>query len=152
MQDRARSLQFMRRVVRQLTDSGHDPKATVPTVRARVALLILAASTLTLLAACDGWRGRAGVLGQPVAPRTQVRLWVRGSVHQVHGVRVAGDSVTAWPFIRPLNCDSCALHLALHDIDSVQVRAFDRDKSIFAAIVMTPIVYLVLLSFTIPRD
>jgi len=32
------------------------------------------------------------------------------------------------------------------------VRAFDRDKSIFAAIVLTPIVYLILLSFTIPRD
>jgi hypothetical protein len=107
---------------------------------------------LSLLASCDGWRGRDGVLGQSLAPRAQVRLWVRGTVHQVHGVRVVGDSVTAVPFIRPLACDSCALRVALHDIDSVQVRAFDRDKSIFMAILVTPMVYLVLLSFTISRD
>jgi hypothetical protein len=123
-----------------------------PGVRRPILVLLAAAAMAAPLASCDGWRGRPGVLSGSPAPRAQMRLWVRGTVHQVHGVRVAGDSLTAVPFIRRPDCDSCALHLALRDIDSVQVRAFDRDKSIFMAILMTPLLYLVLLSFTIPRD
>jgi hypothetical protein len=77
---------------------------------------------------------------------------VRGNAHQVHGVLVVGDSVTAVPFIRPPDCDSCALRVALHDVDSVQVRAFDRDKSMFMAVLMMPVVYFILLSSKIRLD
>jgi hypothetical protein len=138
--------------VSQAPDVVRRSAWVAPAACPRAARLLAAAALVALFASCNGWRGRSGVLAEPQEPRTQIRLWVHGTVHQVHGVRVAGDSVTAVPFIRPPNCEGCALHLALRDIDSVQVRALDRDKSIFVAILVLPLVYLLLLSFSIPRD
>jgi hypothetical protein len=85
-------------------------------------------------------------------PRDQVRVWVRGEGHQVHGVQVRGDSVTAVPFIRPPTCDSCALRFARTDIDSVQVRATDWRRSLVAAIIFAPVAYLFYLMSQLPRD
>ena len=147
-----RALQLMREVVRPLAVTGKDEAAIARPFRRRTASLVITISLFSLLASCESWRGHAGVLERSLEPRAQIRLWARGAVHQVHGVRVVGDSVTAVPFIRPPDCDSCALHVALRDIDSVQVRTFDRDKSIFMALVVAPIIYFVMLSFTIPRD
>ncbi len=102
--------------------------------------------------ACATWQGRAHVLESGLEQRDQVRVWVRGEGHQVHGVQVRGDSVTAVPFIRPPTCDSCALRFALTDIDSVQVRATDWRRSLVAAIILAPVVYLVYLMSQLPRD
>lgn len=110
-----------------------------------VAVLLLGVS------ACTSWHGRAGVLDRPQRTRDQVRLWVGGRSHQVHGVRVFGDSVAVVPFIRPPRCDSCALRFALRDIDSVQVRVFDRDRTTFFAVAMSPLVYLMYVASQIPR-
>ena len=55
-------------------------------------------------------------------------------------------------FIRPPTCDSCALRFARTEIDSVQVRAFDWRRSIVAAIIYAPILYLLSLLSQIPRE
>ncbi|HXY68940.1 MAG TPA: hypothetical protein VEH62_05790 [Gemmatimonadales bacterium] len=105
-----------------------------------------------LLSACASWQGRQHVLDGPLDPRDQVRLWVRGHGHQVHGVRVQRDSVIAVPFIRPPDCDSCAIRVARAAVDSVQVRATDWRASVFAAILWAPVVYLFYTLSQIPRD
>ena len=81
------------------------------------------------------------MLRSPLDERDQVKLWVQGTGHQVHGVRIHDDSVTAISFIRPPDCDSCAMRFALQDIDSVQVRAFDTRRTIVATIIFAPVVY-----------
>jgi hypothetical protein len=81
-----------------------------------------------------------------------VRLWVRGEGHQVHGVQLRGDSVIAVSFIRSPTCDSCALRFARTDVDSVQVRAFEWRRSIVAAIVLAPVLYLFYLMSQISRE
>ncbi len=102
---------------------------------------------------CATWQGRPRALDGPLGRRDQVRLWVRGEAHQVHGVTVQGDSVIAVPFTRPPSCDSCALRFARADIDSVQVRATDWRASLFAVIVFWgPMAYLFYLAAQIPRD
>ncbi len=102
----------------------------------RVVLRGIAAAALAAGAAsCASWQGRPHVLDSPLGSRDQVRLWVRGEAHQVHGVRVTTDSVTAVPFIRAPSCDSCALRFARTDVDSVQVRATDWRKTVFAVLV-----------------
>jgi len=120
------------------------------TSRPRAAAALTAMLLLAL--GCTSWYGRSAALGPSLGPRDQVRLWVHGRAYQVHGVRVSGDSVTAVPFIRPPSCDSCALRFALGEIDSAQVRAIDRDKTIFFAIVMTPVVVAFYLASQLPRD
>jgi hypothetical protein len=105
----------------------------------RLAFAALAAGA----ASCASWQGRAHVLDSPLGERAQVRLWVRGEAHQVHAVRVWGDSVIAVPFMRPPACDTCALRFARADVDSVQVRATDWRRTLFAAIVLwCPVLYL----------
>ncbi len=102
---------------------------------------------------CATWQGRPHVLESPLGRRDQVRLWVRGEAHQVHGVSVNGDSVIAVPFLRPPGCDSCALRFARADIDSVQVRATDWRASLFAAITFWgPMAYLFYMAAQISRD
>jgi len=102
--------------------------------------------------ACGTWQGRPHLLDGSLGPRDQVRLWVRGEGHQVHGVQVRGDSVIGVPFVRPPTCDSCAVRFARADIDSVQVAAFDWRGSVFAAIALAPVLYLYYVLLRIPRD
>jgi hypothetical protein len=77
---------------------------------------------------------------------------VRGEAHQVHGVRLLGDTVIAVPFDQPPTCDSCALRFARADIDSVQVRASTWGPSLAGAIAMAPFIYLMYELSRIPRD
>ena len=91
----------------------------------------------TLCACVNTWQARPGVLAGPLGPRERARLWVRGQGHELHGIRVVGDSVVAVPFFRPPSCDSCALRFALRDVDSVQVLVADQRATITAAVLAT---------------
>jgi hypothetical protein len=71
---------------------------------------------------CTSWLARPqATLREPLPPRARVQLWVDGHAFVVHGVVVVGDSLRAVPYLRSPTCDSCALHWALRDIDSVRV-------------------------------
>ena len=117
----------------------------------RVRIVAIAAWALGA-SACASWQARPDVLQGTLGRREQVRLWVRGEGHQVHGVRTDGDSLTAVPFIRSPTCDSCALRFAVRDIDSVQVRAFEWRRSVVAAVILAPVLYLFYLMSQIPRE
>jgi hypothetical protein len=51
----------------------------------------------------------------------------------MHGVTLIGDSLRAIPFLKPPTCDSCAMTLAVRDVDSVRVQAVDSEKARLAA-------------------
>ena len=108
-----------------------------PAMRGCVLLLLMGPT------ACTSWAGRAGVLNHPLTSRDQVRLWVQGQAFQVHGVRVVGDSVLVVPFIQPPQCDSCVLRFATREVDSVQVRHLDGNKSLLLAVALSPLIYVV---------
>lgn len=135
-----------------MSDRGGALVIRSVSARRRLCATAALASMLLCAPGCNGWYGRRAALSPPPDTREQVRLWVHGQAYQVHAVRVSGDSVTAVPFFRPPACDSCALRFALRDIDSVQVRAFDRDKTIFFIIIMTPVLVGFYLASQIPRD
>ena len=50
------------------------------------------------------------------------------------------------PFTQPEDCDSCLLRLALRDVDSVQVTHVDGNKTFFLLVVLSPLIYLTVLS------
>jgi len=69
------------------------------------------------------------VLRGPLGPRDRVQLWVGAHAYLMHGVTLIGDSLRAVPYLKPPTCDSCAMTLALRDVDSVRVEALDREKA-----------------------
>ncbi len=81
-----------------------------------------------------------------------MRLWVRGDAHTVHAVRVAGDSLAAVADDPPAACPGCDLHLALRDVDSVQMHRTDRGATLLAAIVAAPLLYTVVLSVIVQKS
>ena len=90
----------------------------------------IALLTAALAAGCTAWGSRPlSVLRTPLAPRDRVQLWVGAGAYDVHGVVVTGDSLRAVPFLKPPDCDSCALHLAVRDIDSVRVPIVDEERT-----------------------
>ena len=75
-----------------------------------------------LTSACGaGWRSLPTLEPGPLRPRQQAQIWERGTSHRVHGVLIGADSVSAVPFHRPPNCDSCRITLPLSVVDSVRV-------------------------------
>jgi hypothetical protein len=63
----------------------------------------------------------AGAGARAFAPRQQAQLWEGDRAHQVHAVVVGPDSVSAIPFVRPVECDSCRLIWPRSVVDSVRV-------------------------------
>lgn len=110
--------------------------------RLRIAALV----AILTLQGCTAWRS-GPTINQPLGPRAQVRIWVHGVAHQVHGVRLFGDSVAAVPFTRSPDCVSCAIRLARADIDSVQVRSSDPNMTLLLAVSLSPLMYLLYLAF-----
>jgi hypothetical protein len=82
----------------------------------RVAILLL------VTVGCGaGWRRMPVLEPGAFAPRQQAQLWEGDRAHQVHAVVVGPDSVSAIPFVRPVECDSCRLIWPRSVVDSVRV-------------------------------
>ena len=103
---------------------------------------------LVLLTGCTGWYAHPDVLVAPIPVDDQVRLCARAQCRQVHAVRVTGDSLTAVPYFQRADCDSCTLHYAMTEIDSVQTRGPNTSATAFLLVVTVPAAlgYLYLLS------
>ena len=82
----------------------------------RVLALALAAS----LSACTFWHRNDARLTEPLAPRDRVQIWIASTAHDVHGVVLQGDSLTAIPYWKAPDCDSCRVAFARADVDSVR--------------------------------
>jgi hypothetical protein len=68
----------------------------------------------------------------------------------VHGVTIEGDSVRAVPFFRPPNCDSCAIRVALRDVDSVQVEVANPRANLIGGLLMISLALLLYALTQIP--
>ena len=77
------------------------------------------------------------MLRDPLGPRDRVQLWVGAHAYMMHGVTLIGDSIRAVPYLKPPSCDSCAMTLAVRDVDSVRVEGVDREKARIAAALVT---------------
>jgi hypothetical protein len=77
---------------------------------------------LLLTTACGaGWHRVPSPAPGPLAPRQQAQLWEGEKAHQVHAVIVGPDSISAIPFFRPIECDSCRMTLPRSSVDSVRL-------------------------------
>jgi hypothetical protein len=99
----------------------------------RVAILLL------LTVGCGaGWRRVPVLEPEAFAPRQQAQLWEGDRAHQVHAVIVGADSVSAIPFVRPVECDSCRLTWPCGVVDSVRlgspVAGFWKSVGLIAAV------------------
>jgi hypothetical protein len=80
----------------------------------------LALALATTLSACTFWHRNDARLAEPLAPRDRVQIWIGTTAHDVHGIMLQGDSLTAIPSWKPPNCDSCRVAFARADVDSVR--------------------------------
>lgn len=95
---------------------------------------------LGLLSACPSYQGTmsVGKLPDPIAPADRYEFWSHGTGHQLHAVRVVGDSVIGVPWWNDPSCDSCRVALARADVDSVRTPHFDGNATGAAASVAIP--------------
>lgn len=83
-------------------------------------------ATLVLLLALGvnacgaGWRRTELPVGT-LKPRQQVQLWRGGRATQWHALVVTADTVSAVPFTRPPECDSCRISIPRMEVDSVRL-------------------------------
>ena len=110
-------------------------RCSVPGLRVAVVALMLASAT----AGCvSSWYARPlSILRGPLGPRDRVQLWVGAHAYVMHGLTLSGDSLRAVPYLKPPTCDSCAMTLAVRDVDSVRVQAVDSEKARLAAALVT---------------
>jgi hypothetical protein len=77
---------------------------------------------LLLISACGaGWHRVPSPEPGALTPRQQAQLWEGEKAHQMHAVIVGPDSISAIPFFRPIDCDSCRRTLARSSVDSVRL-------------------------------
>lgn len=95
---------------------------------------------LALLSACSSYQGAVaiGELPEPIAPAERYEFWSHGTGHQLHAVRVVGDSVIGVPWWKDPACDSCRVALARAEVDSVRTPHFDGNATGAAASVAIP--------------
>jgi hypothetical protein len=104
---------------------------------------IAAAMLLTTsVGACTTWGHKADVLTQPVPERQPLELWTGSQRHWLHGMVVRGDTIRAVPRWKPPGCDSCAILLALADVDSVRVRVASPVRTVALVTSLAAFVYI----------
>jgi hypothetical protein len=111
-------------------------------MRSRRPIAVLLAFTVT---ACTFWHRDEGLLADSLATRDRVQIWIGTTAHDVHGVVVRGDSLTAVPFWKPPDCDSCRVAFARADVDSVRAVQVSGGTVLIASVAL---IALVILYFT----
>ena len=86
-------------------------------MRYRQSIAVLLACTVT---ACTFWHRDDGLLADSLASRDRIQIWIGATAHDVHGVVTRGDSLTAVPYWKPPECDSCRVAFARSSVDSVR--------------------------------
>ena len=120
MHDRA--LQLMRESVRQTREPMHHRSRSA----SRWVLPLLIGVTAS---GCQRWHLDSEVVTRPLSERHRLEIWTATGRHEVHGVRLQGDSVRAVPYWRPPSCDSCALYFPRSTIDSIRVQKVDQFRT-----------------------
>lgn len=99
---------------------------------------------VTFLAACSSYQGTmsVGKLPDPIEPSSRYEFWSHGTGHQLHAVRVVGDSVIGVPWWKDPGCDSCRVALARAEVDSVRTPKFDAAATGATASLVIPFVVI----------
>ncbi|MEO6068292.1 MAG: hypothetical protein ABIQ41_09980 [Gemmatimonadales bacterium] len=78
----------------------------------------------------------------PVGERERFEFWSAGKAHQLHAVKVVGDSIQGVPWWNDPACDSCRVTLARSAVDSVRVPKFDGNATGALASVALPFLFI----------
>jgi hypothetical protein len=104
----------------------------------------LAFALATVLPGCSAWHRLDEGLAQPRAARDRVQLWIGTRAYEVRSVSVRGDSVSAVPSWQPPTCDSCRLHFALADVDSVRAQDTSGGTILIGGVAVVALIILYL--------
>ena len=98
-----------------------------------------------VLTGCAVWSRSEEPLPQPESPRERMQLWVSGRAHNVHGVRIANDSISAVPMWKPVASHTCRVRFAVAQVDSVRLESVPAETFFFlgVAVVGGAILYIV---------
>ena len=78
----------------------------------------------------------------PAPTRERFEVWSKGKRHQLHALRIEGDSLVGVPWWNDPACDSCRVTFARTEVDSVRGREYDPDKTMTSAITGGVVGYL----------
>lgn len=67
-------------------------------------------------------------------PRQELEVWRGRAALTLHGVRVAGDSLTGVPIWKPPDCDSCRVSVPVSGIDSIRTVHNERAGMLAASL------------------
>jgi hypothetical protein len=66
--------------------------------------------------------------------RQQLEVWQGRDARTLHGVRIAGDSLTGVPAWKPPDCDSCRVTIPMSRIDSIRTVHNERAGMLAASV------------------
>ncbi len=83
------------------------------------------------LAACQSWGNSRSLDALPEQPaeRDRYELWAAGQPHELHALKMDGDTIRGVPWWKDPKCDSCQVAIARVSVDSVRVRTFDGGET-----------------------
>jgi hypothetical protein len=98
----------------------------------RLAVFVLVATLLD----CAGGPERVLMPPAPASfqPRQELEVWQGREAITLHGVRIAGDSLSGVPTWKPPNCDSCRVAVSVHGVDSIRTVHNERSWILLASI------------------
>lgn len=97
--------------------------------------VILLAATLVGAAGCAIAPRR--IENPPVGPlpdSQRVEIWKEGTRTMVRRLTVDGDSLRAVPEPEPVDCDSCQVHYAVSEVDSLRYPRNDHAAAVATAV------------------
>lgn len=85
---------------------------------------------------CAGAPERVIVPPPPASfkPRQELEVWQGRKAMTLHGVRIAGDSLTGVPAWKPPACDSCRVAIPVSEIDSIRTVHNERAWMVAASL------------------
>ena len=101
---------------------------------------------ILLLSGCTALREPVPIEALPTIaePRAQYQVWGHGSPQVLIALRTTADSLSGVPYWKPPTCDSCRVAIPRSAVDSVRITALDPNKSLLAAIIIAPLVFLMM--------
>lgn len=104
----------------------------IPRPLCRVAVFV----SLSMPLGCAGAPERVILPPTPASfkPRQELEVWRGRAALTLHGVRVAGDSLTGVPIWKPPDCDSCRVSVPVSGIDSIRTMHNERAGMLAASL------------------
>lgn len=100
---------------------------------------------LLLLAGCTSFGRGVPLETIPAADSTgrdRYQVWSHGTPQVLWSLRRGADTLSGVPYWKDPACDSCRVTIPIAEVDSVRVKAFDGNKSLAVAVLMTPVILI----------